>query len=286
MLNITLLPEEVLLEILSLVPPLDLIRRCRLVCRQWRDVIDSSTLWKMICQKMGHIPKDWKHQPKDWKKYYYLSNRRRNLLKNTCANEGFKFWKLEKNEGHHWKVEDLPGEHGQQHPDDTVTKYFVTSFEKCLKSQLIDLRKMGYSKELMDSDQPDIVIRDWFAARADCGCQYEIKVHLLSEDKKVLCKFSPELVFIPQWSDAHWQEMSHTFRDYGPGVRYIYFSHGGKDTQWWAGWYGVRVTNTSVTIEPEDLTVQSVTPHTIKCHGVKKQNQKGKSKKRACKPCM
>ncbi|CAI9553350.1 unnamed protein product [Staurois parvus] len=264
MLSIVFLPEDVLLEILFLVPPLDLILRCRLVCRQWRDVIDSSTLWKMICHRMGLIPKDWKQQPKDWKKYYYLCSHRRNLLKNTCAKEGFKFWKLERNGGDNWKVEVLPGQHGQWLPDDTITKYFVTSYEICLKSQLIDLRKMGYSKELMDRDQPDIVIRDWFAARADCGCEYKIEVHLLSKDKKVLCEFSPEPVVIPQWSDALWQEITtHTFRDYGPGVRYIYFSHGGKDTQWWAGWYGVRVTNTSVTIEPEDLRVQSVTPHTL-----------------------
>ncbi|XP_018423273.1 PREDICTED: F-box only protein 6-like [Nanorana parkeri] len=278
MLSISLLPEDALLEIFSLVPPLDLIHRCRPVCSQWRDVIDSSTLWKTICQRMGLIPQNWIRPPRDWKKYYYLRSRRRNLLKNACANEELKFWKLESNGGDRWKVEDLPGEHGQPFPDDTVTKYFVTSYEMCLKSQLIDLRKTGYNKELMDRDQPDIAVRDWFAARADCGCQYEVEVQLLSEGKRVLHKFSPETVLIPQWSDAMWQEMTHTFRNYGPGVRYVYFRHGGKDTQWWAGWYGIRVTSSSVTVEPEDLTAQPAAPPSVsQC--VDKKKKKTKKKK-------
>lgn len=45
-------------------------------------------------------------------------------------------------------------------------------------------------------------------------------------------------------------QMIHVFRDYGPGVRYIRFRHGGKDTQYWAGWYGIRVTDSSVEICP------------------------------------
>lgn len=42
--------------------------------------------------------------------------------------------------------------------------------------------------------------------------------------------------------------MVHVFKDYGPGVRYICFTHGGKDTQFWAGWYGIRVTESCVEV--------------------------------------
>ncbi|KAM5140354.1 F-box only protein 6-like [Mantella aurantiaca] len=284
MLSISTLPEDVLLEVFSLVPPLDLIHHGRLVCSQWRDVIDSATLWKMICQRTGLIPKDWRRPPRDWKKYYYLSSRRRNLLKNPCALEELQFWKLESNGGDRWKVEDLPGEHGRSHPDDAITKYFVTSHEMCVKSQLIDLREMGYSEELMDSEQPDIAIIDWYAARADCGCQYKVQVQLLSEDKEILCEFHPKPVIIPQWSAAAWEEVTHTFRWYGPGVRYIHFRHGGKDTQWWAGWYGIRVTNTSVTIEPQDLRMDSATPPPPANHKAANnkaaKNKRGKTKTR------
>ncbi|XP_069804088.1 F-box only protein 44-like [Dendropsophus ebraccatus] len=248
-----LLPEEVLLQILSLVPAGDLIRRCSLVCTLWRDIINSPTLWKIKCHNMGYISKDCQRTPKDWKQFYYLSSKKRNLLKNHCGMDNFKFWKIEQNGGDEWKIEDLPGEHGQELPDKDVTKYFVTSYWPCKKSQLINLKKMGYGKKIMDLVQPDIVIRDWYAARADCGCQYEVFVQLLSERKEPIREYKPEPVTIQQWSDARWHQMTHTFSNYGPGVRYVYFQHGGQDTQFWAGWYGIRVTNSSITIEPEDL---------------------------------
>lgn len=45
-------------------------------------------------------------------------------------------------------------------------------------------------------------------------------------------------------------QVTHVFKNYGKGVRYVRFVHGGKDTQFWAGWYGIRVTNSCVEICP------------------------------------
>lgn len=44
-------------------------------------------------------------------------------------------------------------------------------------------------------------------------------------------------------------QLSHTFTDYGPGLHYITFEHGGQDTKFWDGWFGVRVTGSSVTVD-------------------------------------
>lgn len=44
-------------------------------------------------------------------------------------------------------------------------------------------------------------------------------------------------------------QVSHTFTDYGPGLSYVSFEHGGQDTKFWDGWFGVRVTGSSVTVE-------------------------------------
>ncbi|NXV72915.1 FBX6 protein, partial [Atlantisia rogersi] len=167
--------------------------------------------------------------------------------------EKFQHWKLDNNEGDKWKIEAMPGAHGTEHPDPKVHKYFVTSYGSCLKSQLITLQKEGYWNELMDEKRPEIVVKDWYAARFDCGCCYELTVRLLSKDYIVLEEFHPAPVVIEQWSDAKWREITHTFRDYPAGVRYIWFQHGGQDTQFWAGWYGIRVTNTSITIGPFTL---------------------------------
>lgn len=45
-------------------------------------------------------------------------------------------------------------------------------------------------------------------------------------------------------------QITHTFQNYGPGVRYIRFCHGGTDGKYWKGWYGVRITESSVEICP------------------------------------
>ncbi|PKU27308.1 f-box only protein 6-like [Limosa lapponica baueri] len=76
----------------------------------------------------------------------------------------------------------------------------------CFKSQLINLRKEGYWNQLMDEKRPEIVVKDWYSARFDCGCRYELTVRLLSKDYIVLEEFHPEPVVIEQWSDAMWRE--------------------------------------------------------------------------------
>ncbi|KAG9481901.1 hypothetical protein GDO78_010893 [Eleutherodactylus coqui] len=248
------IPEGVLLEILSAVPAPELIRCCRPVCSLWRDIIDSPALWKLKCQYDGFTSKRLKRNPPDWRMFYFLHRQKRNLLKNPSAAEDFKYWDKTKDGGDEWKVEVLPGEHGQPFPDAVVKEYFVTSYQLCLKSQTINLKEEGYPDEFMDVLQPDIVIKDWYAARHDCGCKYQILVRLLSQNKTVMKEFQPKPVIIEQWSAAQWSQFEYTFRDYGPGVRYIYFEHGGRDIQFWAGWYGIRVTNSSVTIDPGDLS--------------------------------
>ncbi|CAJ0937051.1 unnamed protein product [Ranitomeya imitator] len=252
--NMDAIPEGVLLEILSVVPAPDVIRRCRPVCALWRDIIDSPALWKKKCQRDGFVSRRCNRNPPDWKMFYFLHLWKKNLLKNPMAEENFKHWKKDKDGGDRWKVELLPGTHGRPLPDDKVTKYFVSSYGICLKSQTIDLKKEGYPAEFMDIVQPSIIVRDWYAARHDCGCRYQILVQLLSQDKTVMEEFRPEPVTIEQWSDAEWAQIEYTFSNYGPGVRYIYFQHGGQDTQFWAGWYGIRVTNSSVTIDPGNLS--------------------------------
>ncbi|XP_013359768.1 PREDICTED: F-box only protein 6 isoform X3 [Chinchilla lanigera] len=214
--SINKLPENILLELFTHVPARHLLLRCRPVCSLWRDLIDLVTLWKRKCLREGFIPKDWDQPVADWKVFYFLCSLRRNLLHNPCAEEDMESWTLDANEGDHWKVESIPGAHGTNFPDPNVKKYFVTSYG--------------------------------FAARRDCGCTYQIRVQLVSADYIILASFEPPPVTIEQWNDATWTEVSHTFSDYPPGVRHILFQHGGQDTQYWAGWYGPRVTNSSIVI--------------------------------------
>ncbi|XP_016004885.2 F-box only protein 6-like isoform X2 [Rousettus aegyptiacus] len=249
--SINELPENILLlEVFMHVPARHLLR-CRRVCSLWRDLIDVATLWKRKCLREGFITEGWNEPVADWKIFFFLCSLRRNLLRNPCAEEDMTSWQIDFNGGDQWAVESLPEDHGIDFRDSEVRKYFVTSFDLCLKSQMVDLKAEGYWEELLDTFRPDIVVKDWFAAREDCGCTYRIKVHLVSARYTALATFEPEPVTIEQWNDASWREVSHTFSDYPPGVRHILFQHGGKDTQYWKGWYGPRVTNSSIIISPK-----------------------------------
>lgn len=248
MVHINELPENILLELFIHIPAPQLLRNCRLVCRLWRDLIDVVSLWKRKSLREGFFTKDRCEPVEDWKVFYILCSLQRNLLRNPCAEENLSSWRIDSNGGDRWKVETLPGSCGTSFPDNKVKKYFVTSFEMCLKSQMVDLKAEGYCEELMDTFRPDIVVKDWVAPRADCGCTYQLRVQLASADYIVLASFEPPPVTFQQWNDAKWQEISHTFSDYPPGVRHILFQHGGQDTQFWKGWYGPRVTNSSIII--------------------------------------
>ncbi|XP_069597966.1 F-box only protein 2-like [Ranitomeya imitator] len=169
----------------------------------------------------------------------------KNLIKNSCGAEGLKYWEDIQSGGDGWKVEDLPDDNSGQFP--FIGKFFATSFELCSKSQVIDLLEEGYTKDVLDA-QPHIVVNDWYSCRTDCGCSYDLSVQLLSEKREVISEFNIKYQTIPI-TDGSWKQVSYTFWKYGAGVRFIKFTHGGKDTSFWKGWYGVRVINSSVTIE-------------------------------------
>lgn len=102
-----------------------------------------------------------------------------------------KFWEITANGGDRWSAEGLLF----PHPNEEIQNNFVTSYQcvgaieqsssfingqssamatflltfanfsgicrKCMKSQLIDLAKEGYSPSFMDDFQPDIKVSDW-----------------------------------------------------------------------------------------------------------------------------
>uniref|UniRef100_A0A9J7YFA6 F-box protein 2 n=1 Tax=Cyprinus carpio carpio TaxID=630221 RepID=A0A9J7YFA6_CYPCA len=127
---------------------------------------------------------------------------------------------------------------------------FLLCSRLCMKRQVIDLLAEGYDPENLDIAQPAVNVEDWFCSRADCGCIYMLTVTLLDENLEVIEEFKPDEVTLdPDSDDCSWKQVSHTFTDYGPGLRFISFAHGGQDTKYWKGWFGVRVTGSSVTVD-------------------------------------
>ncbi|XP_056397040.1 F-box only protein 27-like isoform X2 [Hyla sarda] len=245
-------PDDILFSILSFVPTQDLVLRCRRVSRRWKCLVDSASLWRMKCERermrdtllaaemCGSMP---------WQRVTIKKPFARNLLRNPCGMDGLNHWSF-RHGGNGWRVEDnhsiIEGAKNQI--------CFVTSFSWCEKSQFVDLLREGLWEHFLDVHQPVICISDWYAGRQDCGCVYRITVQLLAADSEtVLQEFTMAPDPIPQWNDTQYHQVTHEFRHYGPGVRYVKFTHRGKDTQFWKGWYGARITNSSVIVKCDNL---------------------------------
>ncbi|XP_048734147.1 F-box only protein 44-like isoform X1 [Ostrea edulis] len=241
------LPDTVLLHILSFVNEKDLLLKSSLVCKTWKRLIDSQTLWRTKCERAGYYSQSLlPNPPGDFKKYYFQNPYNRNLIKNPCAKEHFNSWEITKDGGDHFVTEDKPcGSHPLEKFTDIKGPYrcWVTSYGWCEKHQIIDLIAEGCSPAVLDEIRPEIQVSEWYAARFDCKMEYHIKVKLLDGESKVLNKwsFSDE-----KEAGRDWFKVEHIFTSYPKGVRFIKFQHKGKDRQFWAGHYGSKFTMASV----------------------------------------
>uniref|UniRef100_G3W1N7 F-box domain-containing protein n=1 Tax=Sarcophilus harrisii TaxID=9305 RepID=G3W1N7_SARHA len=137
--DLSSLPLEVWLQILIHVPPRTLVTRCRAVCHQWRALVDGPILWRLLWAQAKDAPSQallvathcYPPAPKpcSWARLGILQPLARNLLRNTCGEEGFRKWKV-KDGGHGWKVEQnlrpVPGAPAQT--------CFASSFRGCGRS--------------------------------------------------------------------------------------------------------------------------------------------------------
>ncbi|XP_026633863.1 F-box only protein 27 isoform X1 [Microtus ochrogaster] len=256
-LDLSRLPPELLLLVLSHVPPRALLLHCRRVCRAWRALVDGQALWLMVLARdrsaAGRtlltlarrcLPPAREDRPCPLGQFCLRGPLGRNLISNPCGQEGLRKWMVQHG-GDGWVVEKnmkpVPGA-----PSQTC---FVTSFSWCRKKQVVDLEEKGLWPELLDSGGVEIAISDWWGARHDSGCRYRLLVKLLDAHQNVLDKFSAVPDPIEQWNNNIYLQVSHVFSNIRRGVRFVSFEHWGQDTQFWAGHYGARVTNSSVIVQ-------------------------------------
>ena len=137
--------DELLARILSYVPDLDVIRVCRLVCTNWRDLIDSNEVWIFKSRSLSRVvPNQVLRclQPLPTNLYrevvFYDPYSIRNLIKNPNGEEGAAFWIFEKSGGNGWVVESPPvyADPLIDIPEVTGNSCFATSYYMCSKYQL------------------------------------------------------------------------------------------------------------------------------------------------------
>ncbi|KAI8505037.1 glycoprotein catabolic process [Branchiostoma belcheri] len=243
--DIALVPEEVLVLVLSFLPGKELVRNARLVCKGWKDTVDRPTIWRKKCLREGRfVVGQMGPQPTDWRTFYFKNPYRRNLVKNPSGEEGMRHWNVLENGGEGWKVEKFVG--CKAFPNPAVQSNFVTSYGWAVREQQIDLLAEGCQEKCLDETQPSIEVSEWYAPRWDCGSKYELEVQLLDKKKEVVDTFHYGPAVTDQWNESQWKEAMHIFSNYGPGVRYVLFKDKGSDTQFWAGHYGSKMTCASV----------------------------------------
>lgn len=247
--------EDILIHILSFLHPSDLLRNCSLVCRQWKQLIDGHSIWKRKCLRDGKtIPKYcFETIPENFYRNIYLSNPYgRNLLRNPYGSEKLEYWTITAGDDGGWTVEDVPQGADPVPCEAGGASCFATSYMRCEKYQEIDLIKEGINEELIDVIHPPIAVGEWHAARFDCGSTYELRVLLLNAEHSEIDSFEYGPYEEQQWTGRAWAKAEHVFKDYNPGVRYIVLEHHGKDTQFWAGHYGSKMSGGYVRFLWED----------------------------------
>ncbi|GAB6029422.1 hypothetical protein CHUAL_005181 [Chamberlinius hualienensis] len=268
----TELSPELATLILLHVPDNDLVVNCQLVCKTWKQLIDNYGFWKRKALMKGvHYPKRLAETNFSAHTYRLIAIQnpfKRNLIFNPYGKEAFNGWEKPRTEttsendtmlGWHsyshrkrledsFRIEDPPvgADALDTVPElrEVATSCFATSHYKCKKVQCIDLNKLGCTEEVMRFLKPSIYICDWYAARFDCGSYYWLTVSLLDKNKEEVDRFSFEDEEA-QWTGCKWSKVEHTFTNIDR-VRYITFNHAGKDSQFWAGHYGSKMTGSTV----------------------------------------
>jgi hypothetical protein len=145
-----------------------------------------------------------------------------------------------------WEVQDDQGI--DRFIDENTKPYrnFATSYRLAEKMQLVDLYEECLIAKKLHLINAKIQVSEHYAPRADCGSKYNMCVFLISDSFEVVDEFKLEERF-EQWSETHWREAKHLFTLVKP-IRYVLFYHSGVDRQFWAGFYGSKMTNGSIRI--------------------------------------
>lgn len=172
-----------------------------------------------------------------------------NLLTDPGAESGnLNGWTILSNGGNGWAVENYDVHSG--------TNCAVTSWQLDSRSQTVDLVSAGYTGAQLDA-APAIAVGEWVATRFDSGGQYYVLVELQDANHNTVATWSvgnsSNLVTVNAGSP--YQLISHTFKNYGAGVRYLHFEDGGHDTNGWDGNYGIRFDDAFAFVYPGDEIV-------------------------------
>uniref|UniRef100_A0A8D1ENF0 F-box only protein 27-like n=1 Tax=Sus scrofa TaxID=9823 RepID=A0A8D1ENF0_PIG len=248
-LGLSRLPPELLLMLLSHVPPRTLIRHCRRVCRRWRALVDCQALWLIILARdhcalwpiaQSRLPSARNDaHPCILGRFCERRPIGRNLIQNPKG-EGFLKWTV------------LTSEDGWAEEDEDLKLIprgcMLTSFQWYHKKQVVDLEEEGLWPELLDSGKLEICVSDWRNDQQGTDCIYQLCVQLLDAEKAILDHFSPVPFPILKWINSVSSQVSHVFSNLKKGVRFVSFEQWVWNLELGNEQHGLSLTNSSVIV--------------------------------------
>lgn len=229
MCNKYFIPRELILKILCYYADGETLLNCQQVCK-FLNTLMLDYVWRKKAEiKIGinkFLTNDTQLFCYNWKDYYliYAKLFTKNLLKNSCGDEGMEHWKIPKYKRYcDWLIRSqtvhVPSLSNIKH-------CFVASFTKCIKYQEIDLIKEGFSAIILDFMQPSIEISEWYCHQGRFPA-YEISVYLETKSGKAIDCFNLRDVLRGKQELNMWRNIKHEFNNYGKGLRKISFYHSG-----------------------------------------------------------
>ncbi|XP_059489925.1 F-box only protein 6-like [Neocloeon triangulifer] len=270
-------PVEVLEEIFSFLDPKCLITKCRPVCRLWKEVIDEIVLPRRAVKSV-QMREALREKNLNVRVYYDLIvNLKKNLLRNVLfelapTNMASAFIQslnptfVRDSNVPHWVTR---GPYQREKPSIGANPEFIswsdlkengiqdakncpvvaTSHSMTSQYQDIILSECNISDELMDVIKPTIVAEEWIGTRWDCGNEYSLVLELFchnsdTSDYRKICQVGTH-----GGGPGSWRKVSISIKNYDRGVRRIRFTRYGKDSQFWAGFYGTKFALPKVYLE-------------------------------------
>ena len=180
-----------------------------------------------------------------------------NLLYGTSGTDELKDWTILETNGDGW----IALQEGEEFLSDIEgtryqTSYSQTSYVTIRKSKEIDLRAAGYEDFFLDN-APAIKVGENVVSRElnnrfnlpDPRDFYYVLYELRDENHNVIASYASGSRENPNRVGLTPITEEHIFTDYGEGVRYVYFEHGGIDVGYWGGHFGATFYNCHITID-------------------------------------
>ncbi|XP_072822505.1 F-box only protein 27-like [Vicugna pacos] len=252
-LGLSQLPPELLLAVLSLLPPRTLLGRCRQVCRRWRALVDAPGLWLKILARdhralwpvvRSCLPRADAASACLLGRFCARGPIGRNLLCKREREDGFQKW-MRLSDGDDWPEE----ENCQVIPGLPYLTYLLSAYRCCYNKKVLDLEEEGFWPELLDSGKMEIYVSHRWTDQQGTNCVYQLIAQILDANHVILDHFSPKPYPIRQCRNNVIFEVSHVFSNLKTGVRFVSLEHWIWDMELYSEHCGIYLPDSSVIVQ-------------------------------------